>query len=341
MTVSRMSNGLRLGTIHLWGDSLANFREEVRLADELGFSLIGLGDSPAGWHELYGSLAVAAHVIKRATLAPMVTAPFLRHPLITANAMSTLGDMVDGRVALGFATGGGTALATGYGQATLARMRSEIGALRDLFAGRETTWEERPNKSLRFPRPVPIHLSAVGPKAMALAGELADGVILFSNMDLDALDVKIAAVRAAAKAAGRDPLSIDIWVVSYCSIRDSADEAVDDLKAFLVAAGMALRAPGAIDTVPPKYRKQVEEMFRRYDVTEHVVVGGRNVKMMEELGLTNYLRDFDSVYGTEAEVRKVLDGMAERGVSTFIAPLPGHADPLGTIRRLGALLEKN
>jgi alkanesulfonate monooxygenase SsuD/methylene tetrahydromethanopterin reductase-like flavin-dependent oxidoreductase (luciferase family) len=336
-----MSNGLRLGTIHLWGESLEQFREEVRLADELGFSLIGLGDSPAGWHELYGSMAVAAHVTRRATLAPVVTAPFLRHPLVTANAMSTIGDMAGGRVALGFATGGGTALATGYGQATLARMRSEIAALRDLFAGRGTEWEGRPVKQLRFPHRVPIHLSAVGPKAMALAGEIADGVILFSNMDLDALDAKIAIVRAAAKAAGRDPLSVEIWVVSYCSIRDSADAAVDDLKAFLVAAGMALRAPGAMDNVPNAYRPKLEEMFRRYDVTEHVVVGGRNVKLMEELGLTDFLRDFDSVYGTAAQVRKVLDGIAERGVSTFIAALPGHADPLGTIRRLGALLDSN
>lgn len=335
----KMKSGLRLGTVHLWGESVENFRREVQLADELGFSLIGIGDSPAGWHELYGSLAVAAHVTHKATLAPLVTAPFLRHPLVTANALSTIGDMTNGRVALGFATGGSTAMAIGQKQASLSRMRQEIAALRDLFAGRSTEWDGLPVKALRFPREMPIYLSAMGPKTMALAGEIADGVILFSNMDLAALDVKIATVRAAAEAVGRDPLAIDIWVISYCSIRDSADEAIGDLKAFLVAAGMALRAPGAMEQVPNEYRHRLEEMFRRYDATEHVVVGGKNVKLMEELGLTDFLRDFDTVYGTSAEVRKVLDGIAARGVSTFIAALPGHADPLGTIRRLGALLE--
>jgi alkanesulfonate monooxygenase SsuD/methylene tetrahydromethanopterin reductase-like flavin-dependent oxidoreductase (luciferase family) len=340
MAIRRMSNGLRLGTIHLWGEDIEKFRQELRLADELGFSLIGIGDSPAGWHELYGSLAAAAHVTQYATLAPVVTAPFLRHPLVTANSICTIGDLAGGRVALGFATGGGTALATGYGSAPLARMRAEIGALRDLFAGRPTQWEGRSVKPLRFPRPVRIHLSAVGPKAMALAGELADGVIMFTNMDLDALAAKIAVVRSAAAAAGRDPLSVEIWVLAYCSIRDSAAEAVNDLKAFLVAAGMALRMPGAMDHVPLEYRPKLQEMFRRYDVTEHVVVGGRNVKMMEELGLTDFLKDYDSIYGTAAQVRKVLDGIAALGVSTFIAPLPGHADPLGTLRRLGALLDE-
>jgi 5,10-methylenetetrahydromethanopterin reductase len=334
-----MSNGLQLGTIHLWGESLEQFREEVRVADELGFSLIGLGDSPAGWHELVGSLATAAHIARHATLAPIVTAPFLRHPLVLANSMCTIGDLCEGRIALGFATGGGTALATGYGQATLDRMRTEISALRDLFAGRPTLWDGHPVKPLRFPRPVRIHMSAVGPKAMALAGELADGVILFTNMDLAALERKIEAVRKGARAAGRDPLSVDIWVLAYCSIRESSTAAVNDLKAFLVAAGMALRAPGAMDTVPAAIRPKLEEMFRRYDVTEHVVVGGRNVAMMEELGLTDFLRDYDTIYGTPAHVRKVLDGIAALGVSTFIAPLPGHADPIGTLHRLGQLLE--
>ena len=334
-----MKNGLRLGTCHLWGESLDSFRAEVSLADELGFSLISVGDSPAGWHELYGSLSVAAHATKNATLAPLVTAPFLRHPLINANALCTIGDMAEGRIALGFAAGGSTALATGNKQASLARLREEVGALRALFAGEPSEWEGLPVKSLRFPRRVPIYLSAMGPKTMALAGEIADGVILFTNMDLAALDAKIAAVRAGAEAAGRDPLSVDIWVISYCSIRDSAAAAIDDLKAFLVAGGMALRLPGALDKVPVEYHARLQEMFRRYDATEHVVVGGRNVQLMEELGLTDFLKDFDSIYGTEEEVRRVLDGIAARGVSTFIAPLPGHADPLGTIRRLGAMLD--
>jgi alkanesulfonate monooxygenase SsuD/methylene tetrahydromethanopterin reductase-like flavin-dependent oxidoreductase (luciferase family) len=173
---------------------------------------------------------------------------------------------------------------------------------------------------------------------MAFAGEVGDGVIMFTNMDLDALEKKITAVRAAARAAGRDPSEVEIWVLAYTSIRDSKAEAVQDLKAFLVAAGMALRAPGALEHIPPDMRSKLEEMFRRYEVTEHVVVGGRNVQLMEELGLTEFLADYDTVYGTPSRVRKVLDGIADLGVSTFIAPLPGHADPLGTLRRLGALL---
>jgi hypothetical protein len=36
-------------------------------------------------------------------------------------------------------------------------------------------------------------------------------------------------------------------------------------------------------------------------------------------------------------VKKVLDGLEQRGVSAFISNLPGNADKHGTLRRLNAL----
>ena len=56
-----------------------------------------------------------------------------------------------------------------------------------------------------------MYYSAFGPKALKLAGEKADGVIMFTSMDLDFTARKIQAVKDAAKAAGRDPDAIDIW----------------------------------------------------------------------------------------------------------------------------------
>jgi hypothetical protein len=43
---------MQLGAIHLWGEDEAKFRREIRLTAELGFDLVGVGDSPAGWHDL-------------------------------------------------------------------------------------------------------------------------------------------------------------------------------------------------------------------------------------------------------------------------------------------------
>jgi hypothetical protein len=69
---------MRLGTCHLWGHDLTQFRAEIRLSSELGFEVIALGDSPAGWHELYVSMMVAAREAPRALITSYVTSPFVR-----------------------------------------------------------------------------------------------------------------------------------------------------------------------------------------------------------------------------------------------------------------------
>src|SRR3546814_12963764 len=107
------SESMKLGICSMWGPSLQSFREEVKLASDLGYDLVTIGDSPAGWHELYVSMTLAALDAPTATIAPLVTSPFLRHPLVTANALCSIDDLSGGRVALGLATGGSTVMAIG------------------------------------------------------------------------------------------------------------------------------------------------------------------------------------------------------------------------------------
>ena len=57
---------------------------------------------------------------------------------------------------------------------------------------------------------------------------------------------------------------------------------------------------------------------------------------MDELGLCDYLSQFDTTKLDEAGTTEMLRELEAMGVSTFIAALPGHADPLPTIRGLGA-----
>src|SRR5262249_7036582 len=114
-------------------------------------------------------------------------------------------------------------------------------------------------------------------------------------------------------------------------------EAIEDLKAFIVVNGMAIRTPESMARVPERYRAALAELHRRYDPTEHVVVGGKNSRLLDELGLTEFLGQIDTVAGTAEEVQRILTGIEARGVSTFIANMPGHADKLGTLRRLSKL----
>jgi 5,10-methylenetetrahydromethanopterin reductase len=329
---------MRLGSCHLWGDDLAEFRNEVRLSGELGFEVIAIGDSPAGWHELYVSMMAAAQEAPNAIVTPYVTSPFVRHPLITANSVCSLADLIGDRVRLGLSTGGSNVMAIGHAPATQAQIRDYLQALQSLLAGKSTTYDGLPVAGLRHARRIPIYYSAFGPKALRLAGEKADGVILFTNHDLDELDRRIDIVRTAARDAGRDPNDVDIWVTAYTSIRDSRAAALEDLRAFIVVNGMAIRTPSLMARVPEKYRAPLAELHRRYDPTDHVVLGGRNTKLLDELGLMDFLGQIDTVAGRPEQIKEVLDGLAQRGVSTFIANLPGHADKLGTLRRLSHLM---
>lgn len=331
---------MKLGICSLWGEKLEDFQAQIRLASDLGYELITVGDSPAGWRELYVSLTLAAQLAPTARIAPLVTSPFMRHPLVSANALCSLDELTGGRVALGLATGGSTILAVGRRPATQAEMRAELAAYRAAFAGQGFEWDGRPVKPLRFARPVPIFYSAFGPKALALAGELADGVIVFAGHEhLEQTAAKIAAVRDAATRAGRDADGIEVWATSYVSVRPTRAQAIDDLKAFIAVNAMALRTPEALGAVPANLRPLIVEFQTRYDPTEHVVVGGRNVALLEEFGLIDYLQDFDTIAGPASVATDALRRLEAMGVSTLIAALPGHADPLETIRGLAAARE--
>jgi hypothetical protein len=119
-------------------------------------------------------------------------------------------------------------------------------------------------------------------------------------------------------------------------VRDSKAAALADLKAFMAVNAMVFRTPETLAMVPEAYRDRIVEFQNRYDPTEHVVVGGRNVALMEELELEPFLSELDTTAGTVDEVAQTLRTIAAMGVSTFIAALPGHADPLAAIRGLSA-----
>lgn len=326
---------MKLGTILLWGEDLSRFRQQVRLAEELGYSVIGVGDSPAAWNELYVSLTVAAGESHRATLTPMVTTPGLRHPSVTAGAMSSLHQLTGGRVVLTIGSGGSAVGSVGRKPAGQREMRTYVEAVRSLLGGGAAEVDGRTAVPLQQARPVPIYMSGDGPKALRLAGEIADGVVIGLGMSVDVVANKIATVREAAKAAGRDPDAIDVWGLAFTSVRDDPDQAKSDITAFLASVGgMGLKAPHMRALIPPELRGAVAELEERYDPRQHVVVGGAGARLVEELGLVDFLVGLRGVTGTPAQVRDYAAEIEKLGVTHLLAALPGSADPDGTLSRL-------
>ena len=78
--------------------------------------------------------------------------------------------------------------------------------------------------------PLPIYLAAIGPRALRLAGEVADGVLLNAYAPVEYIRWAVNEVRNAASNAGRDPASIDITCMLIVRLTDDPDAMLPALR---------------------------------------------------------------------------------------------------------------
>jgi alkanesulfonate monooxygenase SsuD/methylene tetrahydromethanopterin reductase-like flavin-dependent oxidoreductase (luciferase family) len=187
----------------------------ARRADAAGVDLVTVSEDPDGWDAfaLLGAIAVST---SRAALGTSVTSPYLRHPNLLAASVATLDRLSGGRAVLGLGRGQSEWYERGLG----ATIGSPLTALAETISLLRQWWQpphqarSQPDDHFRIDgwertvHPVqsrpPIYLAAAGPKAIALAGRVAGGVI-FNNLTSDeALTARIHAARQAARAVGRD-----------------------------------------------------------------------------------------------------------------------------------------
>jgi hypothetical protein len=126
-----------------------------------------------------------------------------------------------------------------------------------------------------------------------------------------------------------------MWGMGFTSVRDRSQDAVADIIPLLAStAGMGMKAPHMRALIPPDLLRAFEEMERRYDPTAHVVVGGKNAKLLQELGLVDFMVGLRGVTGNAAEVASHFKELESRGISCVLVPTPGNADPGGSLERV-------
>jgi 5,10-methylenetetrahydromethanopterin reductase len=158
--------------------------QHVRVAEDLGYRRAWLYDSPALYPDVWVQLCRAADQTRRIGLAPGVLVPSLRHPLATASAIATLVAAAGPeRVAVGVGSGFTGRMAMGRRPVPWAEVASWVEVVRALLRGEDAEWEGAPIRMLHRdgfapPRPlgVPFVVAAAGPKGIAVARRLADGV---------------------------------------------------------------------------------------------------------------------------------------------------------------------
>jgi 5,10-methylenetetrahydromethanopterin reductase len=158
--------------------------EHIALAERLGYCRAWCYDSPALYADVWMTLARAAERTSVIGLGPGVLIPHLRHVMTNAAAIATLEAMAPGRVAVAIGSGFTGRLAMGRRPHSWKTVRAYVLALRALLRGEQVEWEGAVMQMLHpagfvAPRPinVPIVLGVSGPKGLAVAAEVADGII--------------------------------------------------------------------------------------------------------------------------------------------------------------------
>lgn len=153
-------------------------------AERLGYERAWLFDSPALYGDLWMIAALAAQRTTRIGLGPGVLVPNLRHPLTQASAITTLEQLAPGRVAVAIGTGFTGRMAMGKKALSWAYTRRYIEQVRGLLRGEKVEVDGAVVQMLHAPefapaRPVrtPIVVAANGPKGLAVARDLGDGVM--------------------------------------------------------------------------------------------------------------------------------------------------------------------
>jgi len=256
---TRTDGPIRFGVVAPVTD-MRTWREEVRRIADLGYSTLLMPDVP-GWQPAPGPTLAVAASLTDLRVGTWVYASPLRPASMTAWEAHSLTELTDGRFDLGLGTGrpGIEDLADELGLPPttpgerLDRIRDTVTALRELDGPDLHT---------------PVVMAVRGPKARALAAELADMVTIVTppgdrRADAEQVVRDLRAIRDV-------PLALHVSVVG------------DTVAPYMAGPGTdpaAMRAADSLAILPADPRAAVEELHRRRQEIgfSSIVIGSNSV----------------------------------------------------------------
>jgi F420-dependent oxidoreductase-like protein len=322
--------------------------ELAREAERLGYDSVWVA-------EAYGSdaatmLAWLAAQTATINLGSAVLQMPARSPAMTAMTAATLDQLSGGRFRLGLGLSGPQVAEGWHGQRfarPMARTRDYVNVVRMALERRRVAYQ---GETLELPLPagpgkalkltiapaqarLPIYLAAMGPKNLALAGEVADGWLGFLYAPEHAGGFRDHLAAGAART-GRDLDGFDVAPNVQVHISDDLAAARDTMRPFLALyiGGMGSRERNFYTEQAARYG--FEQAARQ--VQEHYLAGDRAEAMA---ALPDELIDLVTLCGPAGRVRERLAAHREAGVGTLIAAPTAwtHTDRLHQLRRLAEL----
>jgi len=302
----------------------ARWLELIQLAERHGFGYAWTYDSHVLWQEPYPLLTLAAMNTERLKLGLNVMNPGTREPTVTASAFATLQDVSNGRMIMGIGRGDSARRTIGLQPVKVAEFENACRMMRDLMNGRPVEWNDT-EIELEWAKgreQVPLYVAGYGPKVLAIAGRVGDGVII-QLADPEIVEWIVGQVRRGAEEAGRDPSEVKVMCCAPAHVSDDIADSCEQVRWFPAMVSNhvfdVLSKHDAAD-LPPALTEYVSRMKRDdYDYSEHSRVGAAHGEFV-----TDEICDRFCVLGNAEQATAKLKELEAIGVDQFNIYLMTH-----------------
>src|SRR3954470_24441943 len=292
--------------------------ELLQLAERQGFEYGWTYDSHVLWQDSMPTMALAAAATERIKLGHMVTNPGTREPTVVASAYATLQDISGGRMVMGIGRGDSARRYIGQQPVRVGPFEDALRMIKPFMNGEKVTWNDT-EIELSWVRPelppIEMHVAGYGPKVLAIAGRVGDGVII-QLADPDIIRWTMATARRAAEEAGRDPDALKCIVCAPSHISDDLAAAREQVRWFPAMVSNHVRdliaRYGADGSVVPKALTDYVPADTGYDYDEHSRVGAKHGAFVSD-----EICDRFCVLGRPEQAREKLAELEALGVDQF------------------------
>ena len=298
----------------------------VKLAEDVGFEYAWITDHYNN-KNVYETLALIASATETIKMGPGVTNPYVRSPAISASAIATIDEISEGRATFGIGPGDkATFDALGIAwEKPVSTIKAAIADINTLLSGGKTEAGAALGGAKAVQEHIPIYMGAQGPKMLETAGEIADGVLINASNPKD-YEAAMPMIKKGIEAAGGDK---EFDVGAYTATSIGADSEAAKNAAKIVVAFIAAGSPAPVierHGLPEGFNEQMGAFLAKGDF------GGAIGAVTEEA------LDAFSVCGTPDEFIPKIEGLAEMGVTQYVAGSPVGKDVAESIKLLGDVI---
>lgn len=290
------------------GRSLEQAIDRVKLAESLGYHSVFV--THIAGRESLTVLTAYALATERIRVGTGVVPIYTRTPATMAQTAATIDELSGGRLTLGLGVSHRVVVEGWHGQAIdhpVAEMREYTQIVHAILRGEDPPAGEKWSTSFHLagldPRPeLPVFIAALSPAMLELAGEIADGVMLWLCNPNYVRDVVMPAVRAGRERAGKGLDGFEIVAAVPAALTEDTATTYDAMRSELLTYFSL-----------PFYRTMIERSGYGQDIAAYDAARGDVAGM--RAAISDGFLDALTAVGDEPAVRAGVGRYVDAGVT--------------------------